>query len=118
MLERNFIVIEKTCVRFFIETKMLDFKPIERLMEMNHRLKKLFDQVLANIGQYQRFVGKLIYLSHTRLDITYDMSMVNQFMRVIGEEHMKVVFRILRYLRLFSVKDFCLQKTIILLLKI
>ncbi|RDX85353.1 Non-lysosomal glucosylceramidase, partial [Mucuna pruriens] len=30
--------------------------------------------------QYQRLVGKLIYLSHTRLDITYAINVANQFM--------------------------------------
>lgn len=89
---------------------MLDFKPTERLMEMDHTLQELFDQVLANIRQYQRFVGKLICLSHTRPDITYHMSMVSQFMHAISEEHVKVVFRILRYLKTILGKGFLFAK--------
>jgi hypothetical protein len=44
-------------------------------------------------------VGKLIYLSHTRRDIAYEVSVVSQFMHSPSEEHMKTVMRILRYLK-------------------
>ncbi|KAL6318642.1 hypothetical protein AAG906_000720 [Vitis piasezkii] len=41
----------------------------------------------------------LIYLSHTRPDIAYAMSVVSQFMHCPSEEHMEAVIRILRYLK-------------------
>jgi hypothetical protein len=44
-------------------------------------------------------VGKLIYLSHTRPDIAYAVSVVSQFMHNPSEEHMNAVIRILRYLK-------------------
>ena len=44
-------------------------------------------------------VSKLIYLSHTRLDIDYVISVVSQFMHCPSEDHMNVVIRILRYLK-------------------
>ncbi|XP_025692522.1 uncharacterized mitochondrial protein AtMg00810-like [Arachis hypogaea] len=50
-------------------------------------------------GRYQRLVGRLIYLSHTRLDIAFAVSMVSQFMHSPSREHMDAVFRILRYLK-------------------
>ncbi|KAL0533884.1 hypothetical protein IC582_028158 [Cucumis melo] len=56
-------------------------------------------QVLVDKDQYQHLVGKLIYLSHTRLDIFFAISVVNQFMHAPYEEHMKVVNIILRYLK-------------------
>ena len=54
---------------------------------------------LVDKGLYQRLVGKLIYLSHTRPDIAFPVSLVSQFMHSPMEEHEKVVFRILRYLK-------------------
>ncbi|RVW96113.1 hypothetical protein CK203_037829 [Vitis vinifera] len=39
---------------------------------------------------YQRLVGRLIYLSHTRPDIAFSVSMVSQFMHVPGPEHLKL----------------------------
>jgi hypothetical protein len=50
-------------------------------------------------GRYQRLVGKLIYLSHTRLDIAYTESVVSQFMHQPSKDHMEAVIRILRYLK-------------------
>ena len=50
-------------------------------------------------GQYQRLVGRLIYLAHTRPNIGFAVSVVSQFMNHPMEEHMEVVHQILRYLR-------------------
>ena len=44
-------------------------------------------------------MGKLIYLSHTRPDIAYVVSVVSQFMHNPSEEHMNAVIRILHYLK-------------------
>ena len=55
-------------------------------MEMNHKLGILPDQAPTDKGRYQRLVGRLIYLSHTRLDIAYAVSIVSQFMHAQSEE--------------------------------
>ena len=57
----------------------------------NHRLGEYLDQVPADKERYQRLVGKLIYLSHTRLDIAYAISVVSQFMHYPSEVHMSAV---------------------------
>ena len=49
--------------------------------------------------RYQRLVGRLIYLSHTRPDIAFALSVVSQFMHDPRTSHMDVVYRILRYLK-------------------
>lgn len=43
--------------------------------------------------------GELIYLSHTRPDIAYDVSVVSQSMHNPSKSHMEAVIRILRYLK-------------------
>ena len=75
------------------ETGMLDCKPVETPMEMNHKLGILPDQALTDKGRYQRLVGRLIYLSHTRPDISYAVSVVSQFMHASSEEHIKQSIR-------------------------
>lgn len=65
----------------------------------NLKLGEFPTQVSANKERYQQLIGKLIYLSHTRPNIAYAVSIVSQFMHVLSEQHMKVVFRILRYLK-------------------
>ena len=49
--------------------------------------------------RYQRLVGKLIYLPHTRPDIAFVVSVVSQYMHDPKSVHMEAVNRILRYLK-------------------
>ena len=81
------------------EIGMLNCKPTETLIEMNHKLIIQKNQTPTNKERYQRLVGRLIYLSYTRLDISYVVSVVSQFMHAPSEEHMDAVYRILRYLK-------------------
>lgn len=53
----------------------------------------------TNKERYQRLVGKLIYLSHTRPNIAHAVSVVSQFMHCPREDHMDAVIRLLRYLK-------------------
>ena len=48
---------------------------------------------------YQRLIGKLIYLNHTRPDISYDVSLLSQFMSELHEIHLRAAYRILSYLK-------------------
>ncbi|XP_058068548.1 secreted RxLR effector protein 161-like [Magnolia sinica] len=66
---------------------------------MNHKLRVFPDQAPTDKGGYQRLVGRLIYLSHMRPDIAYAVSVISQFIHAPSEEHMKAVYRILRYLK-------------------
>jgi hypothetical protein len=80
------------------EAGMLGCRPATTPIEPNHRL-------ISDMGKpvdresYQRMVGKLIYLSHTRPDIAYAVSTVSQFMHDPRSSHMDAVTRILRYLK-------------------
>ena len=81
------------------ETDMLACKPASTPMDINHKLSVFPNQVPTDMGRYQRLVGRLIYLSNTRSDIAYAVSVVSQFMHAPSEEHLQVVNRILRYLK-------------------
>lgn len=54
---------------------------------------------MADRERYQRLVGKLIYLSHTRPDIAYAVGVVSQFMHKPQSDHMEAALRIVRYLK-------------------
>ena len=81
------------------EIGMMGSKLDDTRMDSNVKLKIKNDEDLVDKGRYQRLVGKLIYLSHTRPDKTFVVSCVSQFMHSPSESQMKVVYRILRYLK-------------------
>ena len=81
------------------ETGMLGARPAETPMEMNCKLEIKPEGKSVNKERYQRLVGKLIYLSHTRPDISYAVGVVSQFASNPQKEHMEAIDRILRYLK-------------------
>jgi hypothetical protein len=68
-------------------------------MKSNKKIYIEEGEPLKDINQYQRLVDKLIYLTVTRLDITFVVSLVSQFMHASMTTHLEVVDRILRYLK-------------------
>ncbi|KAL8159074.1 LOW QUALITY PROTEIN: hypothetical protein V2J09_000611 [Rumex salicifolius] len=50
-------------------------------------------------GMYQRLCGRLIYLSHTRPDIAFLVSVISQFMHDPREPHLQAALRILHHLK-------------------
>jgi hypothetical protein len=59
------------------ETGKLSAKPANTPMEPNKKLYLDEGELLKDIGQYQRLVGKLIYLTVTRPDISFAMSLIS-----------------------------------------
>ena len=66
---------------------------------------------LVDKGRYQRLVGRLIYLSLTRPDIAYATSIVSQFMHSPTQQHMNVVYHMLRYMKGIPSKGLLFMKT-------
>ena len=60
--------------------------------------------------RYQRLVGKLIYLAHTRPDIAFAVSVASQYMSDPRRRHMDAAYRILRYLKGTPGKGLLFQK--------
>lgn len=94
-----FLSQRKYVLDLLADTGMLDCKPTETPIEENHKLRENPSDVPANKERYQRLEGRLIYLSHTRPDIAYAVSVINQFMHTPNERHMNAVNRVIRYLK-------------------
>ncbi|RVW84332.1 Retrovirus-related Pol polyprotein from transposon RE1 [Vitis vinifera] len=90
------MVPEKQCQK---ETGMSGCQPVNTPIEKGLKLCVEPNQVSTDKGRYQRLVGRLMYLAHTRPDLAYALSIVSQYMHNPGEQHMNVVMRILRYLK-------------------
>jgi hypothetical protein len=80
------------------EIEMLGCRPASTPIDQNHKLCAQSGDP-TDKERYQRLVGRLIYLCHTRPDITYAVSVVSRYMHDPRTEHMDVVYRILRYLK-------------------
>ena len=62
------------------KTGLLGYKVAETPIEHNLKLQLPKPEEVKNKEQFQRLVGRLIYLSHTRPDIVFVVSVVSQFM--------------------------------------
>ena len=81
------------------ETGMSGCKLVGTPMDPNIKLEACGEGILMDKGKFQRLVRKLISLTHTRLDISFVVSKVSQFLNNPLEGHMEAVYRILRYLK-------------------
>nr|CAN78328.1 hypothetical protein VITISV_034971 [Vitis vinifera] len=102
-LSQEFEIKDLGALRYFLgmeETGMLGCRPADTPMEQNGKLSDEEESPPVNKGQYQRLVGKLIFLSHTRPNIAFPVSVVSQFMQAPTKEHLSAVHKILRYLKM------------------
>uniref|UniRef100_A0A3Q7EHI6 Reverse transcriptase Ty1/copia-type domain-containing protein n=1 Tax=Solanum lycopersicum TaxID=4081 RepID=A0A3Q7EHI6_SOLLC len=83
-------------------------KPIATPVEMNGKLTTaVFDKhvgvtsdpVLSDIGEYQRLIERLIYLTITRSDLSYAVQNLSQFMNAPKQSHMNAAIRVVRYVK-------------------
>jgi len=81
------------------EAGMLGCRSIDSPMDVNVKLLPDQGELLEDVGRYRRLVGKLNYLTITRPDITFAVSVVSQFLSAPRTGHMDAVLRILRYLK-------------------
>lgn len=81
------------------ETGMLGCKPATTPTDPVNKINVEESEQLTDKGRYQRLVGKLIYLSHTRPDISFAVGMVSRFMNKPTKRHLDAVYRILQYLK-------------------
>ncbi|XP_076893850.1 uncharacterized protein LOC143545969 [Bidens hawaiensis] len=92
----------KYCVELLAEFGLTASKPVNTPIEQNHIVTSFCEKdstLLENITGYQKLVGKLIYLSHTRPDISYSIQFLSQFMHSPTSSHLKLALRLLRYLK-------------------
>uniref|UniRef100_A0A2N9I442 Integrase catalytic domain-containing protein n=1 Tax=Fagus sylvatica TaxID=28930 RepID=A0A2N9I442_FAGSY len=81
------------------DTGYLGSKPVATPMELNLKLMPDEGDFVDDPDTYRRLVGKLIYLTITRPDISYAVSIVSQFMTNPRVPQMNAVIRILKYLK-------------------
>ncbi|GKE33806.1 hypothetical protein Tco_1453128, partial [Tanacetum coccineum] len=82
----------KYCLDLLSEFGFLACKPSATPLEQNLAISN-------EPTEYQKLIGKLIYLTHTRPDISYSVHCLSQFMHKPLRSHIKIALRVLRYLK-------------------
>jgi len=78
---------------------MTGCKPISIPLEQNVKLNANEGDLVEDTTMYRRIVGSLIYMTITRLDLSYAVGVVSQFMQTPRKPHLDAVRRILRYIK-------------------
>ncbi|GKE14421.1 ribonuclease H-like domain-containing protein [Tanacetum coccineum] len=92
----------KYCLELLHDYGLLACKPVSTPLPENIILahkEKEGDKFLKNVTNYQRLVGKLIYLTLTRPYISYSVHCLSQHMHAPLQSHMDLGLRVLRYLK-------------------
>ena len=76
-----------------------DNKIVNTPIEYNNRLNTYDKEPLPDATLYRQLVESLVYFTITRLDISYAVHIVSQFMAAPQSLHYAIVLRILRYLK-------------------
>lgn len=92
------------------DTGMSAVKPSVILIEHNHKLLDNHSSLLssADASTYRQLVGRLIYMTITRPDLSYSVHVLSQFMNTPRFDHMRAVFRVLRYLKQSPGQGLCI----------
>ena len=93
------ISLRKYTLDILADIGMLDCKPVDTSMDPNVNLVSGQGEPLLDLGRYRRLVGKLNYLTITRPDISFPVSVVSQFLQPPYDGYWDVAFRILRYVK-------------------
>ena len=94
-----FISQEKYAADILKKFYMKDCKAVSTPMALNEKLNSIGGAKKVDENQYMSLVGSLIYLTHTRPDITQAVSMLSRFMHSPSVLHYAAAKRVLRYLK-------------------
>ncbi|KAF5754617.1 putative RNA-directed DNA polymerase [Helianthus annuus] len=92
----------KYCLELLSEFGYLGCKPVGTPIEQSHVITAKTDKdenFLENVSGFQKLIGKLIYLSLTRPDISYAVQFLSQYMHKPCQSHLDIALRLLRYLK-------------------
>jgi len=81
------------------ETGLLGCKPSSIPMDPSQKLNLETGDLLTDVEMYRRLVGKLMYLTFTRPDITFAVHKLCQFTSAPRQPHLTAVYKVLHYLK-------------------
>lgn len=97
--EGMFLCQRKYTLDILAETGLGSCKPVDTPLPQNYNLALASGPFYHDVAQYRRIIGRLIYLTITRPDISYSVHILSQFMKSPRQEHFEAAIRVLRYLK-------------------
>ncbi|KAL0421888.1 UNVERIFIED_CONTAM: Retrovirus-related Pol polyprotein from transposon RE1 [Sesamum latifolium] len=78
---------------------LTDCKPASTPLPIGLKLSAQHSDPLPDPGSYRRLVGRLLYLSFTKPDISFGAQQLSQFVHQPGQPHMDAALHLVRYLK-------------------
>lgn len=88
----------KYALNILADTSTLGSKPLKLPMEHNTYLSRTYGISLPDPTVYKRLIGRLLYLTITRLDLSYSIQILTKFMDQSTNVHLAAAHRVLRYI--------------------
>jgi len=89
----------KFTLELLSDTGILACKPSNVPMEQSLKLSSGVGEVVPYSSLYRRLIGKLLYLTLTRHDISYAVHKLSQFMSAPKMPHLQAAYKVLKYLK-------------------
>ncbi|PNX92373.1 retrovirus-related Pol polyprotein from transposon TNT 1-94, partial [Trifolium pratense] len=89
----------KYCLDLLSDSGFLGAKPITTPSDASLRLHNDIGPIFEDVSAYRRLVGRLLYLTTTRPDITYVTQQLSQFLSRPTQMHYNAALRVLKYLK-------------------
>ncbi|PKI52216.1 hypothetical protein CRG98_027391 [Punica granatum] len=94
-----FLCQRKYTLDILEETGMTGTRPAAFPMEQHLRLSPDNGAELVDPSSYQRLMGRMLYLTITRLELSYPVHVLSQFMQCPRQPHWDAAIQVLRYLK-------------------
>lgn len=75
------------------DTGLIGSKPCATPMDPTLKLHKATGSIIPDASVYRRLIGRLLYLTHTRPDISYTVTHLSQFLQAPTDQHLQAALR-------------------------